>query len=88
MDLVLSLLLQQTDLKRRQAIKVKRSPSNRSLNTSITTRIRRKAREAKEDIQGDAGHTAAYQEGGGQWQENLVKECQLIVIISGKSLEN
>ena len=66
MGFVFSLLVQQTDLKRRQAIKVKRSPSNRSLNTSITTRIRMKAREAKEDIQGDAGHTAAYQEGGGQ----------------------
>ena len=78
MNFVFSLLLQQTDLKRRQAIKVKRSPSNRSLNTSITTRIRRKAREAKEDIQGDTGHTAAYQEGGGQWRENVVKECQLI----------
>ena len=59
--------LQHTDLKRRQAIKVKRSPSNRSLNTSITTRIRRKAREAKEDIQGD-GHI--HQERKGEGEKN------------------
>jgi hypothetical protein len=57
--------IQHTDLKRRQAIKVKRSPANQVLNTSITTRIRRKAREAKQDIQGDGLTT--YQEGGGKW---------------------
>ena len=70
-------LAQRTDLKRRQAIKVKRSPSSRSLNTSITTRIRRKAREAKEDVQGD-GHTHQEIKGEGENidSENLKRKFE------------